>query len=385
MHTVIVGGGFAGVKAALELSKRHVGRITLISDKPYFLHHATLYATATGRNSAESVIPLEVIFAKHPNVEIVQDSILSFDPRRHLVSSKKRDYHYGKLVLALGSVTTYFGIPGMEKYCFGIKTLEELRDFQDHLHDEIVNKKLDKDVFVIGGGQTGVELAGALQLYLRNLQTVHKLKNTASRVTLVEAGDRLVPRMSRTASHNIERHLKDLGVRVVTNRPVNHLDSSSLTIDGRRYSTDTAIWTSGVANHPFYAQNHTHFHLNSAGRVIVNPHLEALPDVYVIGDNNSVKFSGTALPAMQQATHVARNIVRLATSRPQKAFRPHSAPCGVPVSDSWAYVEWLGIYVQGRSGYIARRLLELYGYCQLLPFKAARAVWRVHDVHDVTL
>src|SRR5690349_8560671 len=100
MHVVVVGGGFGGVKAALELSKRQIGKVTLISDQPYFLHHATLYATATGKSDEESVIPLNVIFAKHPNVEIIQDKIEHLDPSRKLISSKKRDYHYDKLVLA---------------------------------------------------------------------------------------------------------------------------------------------------------------------------------------------------------------------------------------------------------------------------------------------
>lgn len=384
MHTVIVGGGFAGVKAALELSKRHIGKVTLISDKPYFLHHATLYATATGKNSAESVIPLEVIFANHPSVDVVQDTIISFDPRRHLVSSKKRSYHYTKLVIALGSVTTYFGIPGMDKYSFGIKTLEDVRNFQDHLHEDIVQKKLDKEVFVIGGGQTGVELAGALQSYLRTLKTMYRLKNTGSRVTLVEGSDRLVPRMSKTASRKIEAQLRELGVRVITGRTVNKLGPQTLTIEGRDCSTETALWTSGVANHPFFEANHVHFHLAPNGRVNVNKYLEALDDVYVIGDNNTVAYSGTALPAMRQATHVAKNIARVAGRRPQAKFRPHSAPSGVPVGESWAYIEWLGIYASGGSGRILRRLLELYGYCQLLPVSTARAVWRTHDVHHVS-
>ena len=82
MNVTVVGGGFAGVKAALELSKRQVGKITLVSDEPYFLHHATLYATATGKNIAESVIPLKDIFAGYNNVTIVQDKISSIDPDR---------------------------------------------------------------------------------------------------------------------------------------------------------------------------------------------------------------------------------------------------------------------------------------------------------------
>lgn len=92
MHTVIVGGGFAGVKAALELSKKQLGRITLISDEPYFLHHATLYATATGRETKESVVSLEDAFATHHDVDVVLDSMISIDHDRRLVVGKKSQY-----------------------------------------------------------------------------------------------------------------------------------------------------------------------------------------------------------------------------------------------------------------------------------------------------
>ena len=90
MNVVIVGGGFGGVKAALELSKRHIGKITLISDQPYFLHHATLYATATGRDSAESIISLTDIFAAHPSVTVVLDTVKSIDTARKLIIGGKK-------------------------------------------------------------------------------------------------------------------------------------------------------------------------------------------------------------------------------------------------------------------------------------------------------
>ena len=183
MHVVVVGGGFGGVKTALELSKRQIGKITLISDESYFLHHATLYATATGKNSAESVIPLTTIFADHPNVEIIQDKITSFHPERHLITGKK-DYHYDSLVLALGSVTTFFGIKGVAEHAYGIQSLNQIHQFQQHLHDEIVNKKLDKDFYVIGAGSTGIEMTGALNEYLKTLKHLYRLKNTNSKVTI---------------------------------------------------------------------------------------------------------------------------------------------------------------------------------------------------------
>lgn len=383
MHVVVVGGGFGGIKAALELSKRQIGKITLISDESYFLHHATLYATATGKSTEESVIPLNVIFAHHPNVEIVQDRVSAFDPHRNLISSKKKDYHYDKLVLALGSVTTFFGIEGMAEHAYGIKSLEEVRKFHEHIHDEVVTKKLDKEYFVIGAGPTGIEMAGALNTYLQSLKSIYRLKNSHSKVTLVEAAPQIVPRMSKTAASKVGAALKNQGIKVLTNHKVNALAADAITIDGKDFPTTTAIWTSGVANNVFFKDNAEHFHLAPNGRVNVNPYLEALEDVYVIGDNNTVPFSGMAWPALKQATHVAKNIARVATKRHQVKFRAHSVPSGLPVGDTWGYVEWHGIYVAGRAGAFTRRLMELYGYCQLVPYKVALPVWRAHDLSAV--
>jgi NADH dehydrogenase len=383
MHVVVVGGGFAGVKAALELSKRHIGKITLISDEDYFLHHATLYATATGKNLAESVIPLKNIFLNHPNVTVVQDKMASVDPDRRLVIGKSNQYHYDQLIIAIGSVTTFFNITGMAQHAYGIKSLNEITQFQDHIHDEVVKKKLDKEYFIIGAGPTGVELAGALNEYLQHLITVNRLENSRAKVTLVEAAPRIVPRSSDTAAKIVTKRLRSVGIKVLTNHKVEALDDDSITIEGKKVATSTAIWTSGVANNPFFAKHDHLFHIAPNGRVNVNPYLEARPNIFVIGDNNTVKYSGMAWPALQQATFVAKHLSRIVTKRPHAAFRPRSVMSGMPVGEGWGYVEWLGLYVSGRAGYQVRRWMELYGYTQLVPLRAAIAVWRAHDIAQV--
>lgn len=383
MNIVVVGGGFGGVKAALELSKRHVGKITLISDEPYFLHHATLYATATGQDYAESVISLKAIFANHSNVTIIEDKIESIDPERRLLIGKHKQYPYDKAVLSLGSVTTYFGIKGMAQHSFGIKALQEIRQFQDHIHDEVVHQKLDKEYFVIGAGPTGVELAGALHEYLGALISVNRLHVPRPTVTLVEAAPRIVPRMSSTAARIITRRLQKMGIKVLVNQKCQALADNTITIGGKKHKTKTAIWTSGVANNPFFKEHAHLFRLAPNGRVDVDPHLQAIPNVYVIGDSNSVKYSGMAWPALHQATFVAKHLARLAAKRPTPPFHPRSVMTGLPVGHGWGYVEWLGLYIAGKSGYMTRRLMELYGYAQLVPLRTAITIWRAHDILEV--
>jgi len=385
MNTVIVGGGFAGVRAALMVDKYKLGKVTLITDVPYFLHHATLYSTATGRDKAESIIPLENIFMDHPNVKIVIDTMKSVDPKRKLVVGKDNDYNYDNLIIAIGCVTTYFNIDGMCNHCFGIKSLEEIDDFTTHIRDEIINNKhLDKNYFVIGAGPTGVELAGALQQHLQDQLRLHKNTYGKIKISIVEAAPRIVPRSSNTAAKLINKRLRSLGIKVLVGQAVEALDDDTITISGKKYPTETAIWTSGVANNPFFAKHKELFDLAPNGRVNVNEYLQTTDGIYIIGDNNTVKYSGTAWPAFDQADFVAKHLRRLRNKRAPKRYKPHEPPSGIPIGSGWGYVEWHGVYLAGKTGFFVRRLIELRGYIKILNFHAALAAWRAHDLPEIT-
>lgn len=384
MRVVIVGGGFAGVKTALELSKRHIGKITLISNEDHFLHHATLYATATGKAKAESVVPLVEIFADHRDVTVVKDTLKSVDASRKLAITKNGQFEYDILVLALGSVTTYFGIQGMEKHSFGIKSLDEVNEFVEHIQEEVIeNKHLDRNYVIVGAGPTGVELAGALTEYLNHLAHIHQISRAKVRVTIVEAAPRILPRMSSSASRLVKKRLQDLGVKVLTNHKVESLDDDHIVVDGKKVPTRTVVWTSGVANNPFFQKNKELFDLAPNGRVNVSPYLEGHKDIFVLGDNNTVKYSGMAWPALDQARFVAKHIMRIKSKQTPVAFRPKQPPAGVPVGEKWAYVEMLGVYAAGYLGYQIRRSMELKGYKALLPAKKARAAWSAHDIPEI--
>lgn len=384
MNIVIVGGGFAGVKAAQELSKRKVGKVTLVSDEDHFLHHATLYATATGRSLAESVVPLEELFKGNKNVRVVKDTLKSIDQDRKLAVGKNGSYEFDKLIIAIGSVTNYFNITGAANHSFGIRTLAEVKKFNTHIKDEIIaNRKLDKNYVIVGAGPTGIELAGALHEYLEHLSIVHQVPRPKIRISIVEASPRIVPRLSKTASRIISKRLKQMGITVLTNKKVEMLGDDYVTIDGKKTPSETVVWTSGVANHPFFSKHPHLFNLAPNGRVEVNQYLEASPDIYVLGDNNTAQFSGMAWPALDQAKFTAAHLERLKKKQPKRTFVPSAPPCGIPVGSSWAYVEWKGVYAAGIAGHLIRRRMELYGYKQLLPRQLAVAAWRAHDIPEI--
>ena len=127
MQITVVGGGFGGVKAALELAKNKKNRITLISDKPDLQYYPALYSTATGGSRMQSWTPLGELFGNYDNVSLIIDTVTTLDKQaKTITTASGATYQYSTLILALGSVTTYFGIEGLDHYAYGIKSREEI-------------------------------------------------------------------------------------------------------------------------------------------------------------------------------------------------------------------------------------------------------------------
>ncbi len=384
MRVVIVGGGFAGLKSALELSKDDRFDITLISDQDYFLHHATLYATATGRSTKESVIKLSEIFEHHKNVTVVKDAITKFDPARKTVGGASKKYEYDMLILALGVVTTHFHIDGLKKHCYGIKTLSEVKRFKEHIYDNlVVDGEIDKNYVVVGAGPTGVELSAALITYLQEMAAKYASKKANINVSLVEAGSRVLPMMSEDASKQVEGQLRKLGVKVMTKQKVEAQTDESIMVNGKKIPSHTVIWTSGVANHPFFKKHKDFFELAPNGKVMVDEHMRALAHVYVIGDNACTEYSGVAWTALRDGNFIAKHLQRIIDSDPLKPNVAKRRPLiTVPVGEKWAIIQGKHLRLTGRPGAWLRRLAELYNYTNFLPLSKAWRAWREYHVRE---
>jgi NADH dehydrogenase len=158
---LVVGGGFGGVKAALGLENDPHYEVTLLSEYPDLRYYPTLYHTATGGKRANSSIPLQTIF-NGKSVHIVHDSAIKLDRMSKTLVGKKGKYQYDILILGLGVVTNYFGIPGLAEYSYSIKTQAEAARFKAHLHEQLTDeRKPDLHYVIVGAGPTGIELAGA--------------------------------------------------------------------------------------------------------------------------------------------------------------------------------------------------------------------------------
>lgn len=385
MNITIVGGGFGGVKTALELAKTANTHITLITDKTDFQYYPALYGAATGRSHLESWVPLATIFAGRKNISVQYDTIESINPDAKILQGKSGTaYTYETCVLALGTVTTYFGIQGLETHTFGVKSAQEIEKLKRHIYADIVEGNgVDKRYIVIGGGPTGVELAAALGSYLNKLKKHLKRTESTIHVTLVEASPRVLPRMSEKASASVLHRLEKIGVKVQTGKTVESAEEDLITVNGELMTSDTIIWTSGVANHPFYKANADHFAFAPNGRIIVDKYMKTSNGVYVIGDNAATPFTGLAQTALHDALFVADHIKRTATGAPVQEYTAIMPPVVVPVGAFWAVFEWRKLRITGLVAAILRRAADFMGYSDILPIGQALGIWRPHRVwHD---
>lgn len=382
MNVTIVGGGFGGVKTALQLAKNPDNQITLISDKPDFQYYPALYDTATGHRHLESWVPLGEIFANKDNIHVILDSIEKVDPEKKTITGASGAmYPYQQLVLALGAVTTYFGIEGLDTYAFGIKSEQEIKRLKEHLYREMGEKRqIDKHYVVVGGGPTGVELASSLGTYLERLRVYHGLPSRKIHIDLVEAAPRVLPRMSEATSRAVEQRLKKLGVRVETGKMVQSATKDTLMVSGKPIKSQTVIWTSGVANHPFYKNNSEHFELAKNGKVVVDDYMRTKDGIYVIGDNAATPYSGLAQVALHDAIFVAANLERQRQGRSLKSYRAVMPPVVVPVGENWAVFEWKKLRLSGWIAALIRRVADVVGYSDILPLGQALGVWHAQRV-----
>lgn len=377
-HTVIVGAGIGGVKAALELARRGAERITLIAPTSECYYHAAFYSVAVGRDPRDLALPLKELFRDYPAVKIVKDHIRKINPKTKSVRGKTRYYKYDHLILATGWARQLYGTNGRANYSYGATLLESMQHIQAAFHQIVTSDRASgAHIAIIGGGGVGVELAGALAEYGERLIAAHQLKHSALQISLIESKRRLLPRASRTASRLIRQRLTRQGVRVVTSQLAAARTGYSVVIQGRHELVDMVIYASGGRNTSLITSHPELFRLSRRGRVIVNQYLQAYPSIFIIGDAAETPGSGAVAAALGHGKFIAQHLIRLEKNRPLRP-RPKERRriVSVPVGRFWAYIEWRGLHLTGMPGSVVRRLVELTHYAQLLSLGKAYKTWR---------
>lgn len=329
-RVVIVGAGFAGLAAAQELGGKAGIEVTVLDRRNYHLFQPLLYQVATaGLNPADIASPIRSILKEHENVYVAQAEVTQIDRARQVVESSAGEFPYDHLILATGSEHHYFGNDAWERHAPGLKTLEGATEIRRRIlsafeRAEVCKDDADKNALlrfvIVGGGPTGVELAGAIAEMARMTlaDDFRRVDAASAQVVLLEAGPRILAAFEPEVSIRAQRDLEQLGVRVQTGACVTQVDDGGVCIGDIRLESRTVIWAAGVqASELGQAVQDNNAPQGGHGRVEVSPTLR-LPDdprVFVVGDLAGAKGrDGKLLPAMapvanQQGRYAARHIL----------------------------------------------------------------------------
>ncbi len=386
---LVVGGGFGGVRAALTLERLlPSAEITLVSEKPHFEYNPALYRYVTGNSSIEVCIPLGMIFAGR-KVAIVRDRMTAIDRERKVGKGESgREYPFDRLILALGSETSYFGIEGLAEHSFGMKSVAEALRLRGHVLETLdavkaapatEEKVRNAHFVVIGAGATGVEMAGRLVEYAHEVADRSGIDRSLVSVSLVEGTSKILRLLPKDFTDPIEAHLREIGVTLLLNRGVTKEDAEEIYLKDMRMRTATVIWTAGVKANSLYQT--LGYEVDKQGRVQVDDTMRGRhgEDVFVIGDGAGTKYAGWAQTAFYDGKFVAEVIAAEARGKRPPLYDPPLPVNAIPAGDRWAgvLVRWGRIELKfyGRIGWWFRRIADLRSFMVLLPFRQALRVW----------
>jgi NADH:ubiquinone reductase (H+-translocating) len=414
-HVVIIGGGFAGLQAAKTVARQAAVGVTLIDRRNHHLFQPLLYQVATaGLNPSDIAHPIRSQFANRANVAIRLGEVDRIDLGDQYVACDDVRIGYDFLVLACGAQHSYFGRPEWEPVAPGLKTLEQALEIRRRILSAFETAESEPDsarqrallnFVIVGGGPTGVELAGAIADISRTvlLRDFRRIDPTKARVILVEAAPRLLGAFPEKLAERAVRDLASLGVEVLTSSPVEQVDANGVWIDGKQVEAATVLWAAGVQAS---ALGRTlGVELDSAGRIKVAADLSLAghPEVFVAGDMAHVDLGdgkpapGLAPAAIQMGRTVGRNILASLSGKPRTAFRyrdkgmmatigKHNAIAQAGRIQLTGFVAWLSwlfvhiLYLVGVKNRIAVFLVWAWSYA--FSKRGARLItspeWRTH-------
>lgn len=332
-RVVIAGAGFGGLQAAKALAKVHVD-VTLVDAYNHHCFQPLLYQVATAALSPADVAwPIRAILRAQKNVRVIMARVLAIDAPARRVHTSQIDLAYDYLILATGSTHSYFGHDDWAPFAPGLKHIADATEIRRRFllaferaevaEDEAAQQRLLTFV-IVGGGATGVEMAGAIaEVARRTLQhDFRRIDPRTSRIILIEAGPRLLPTFPAPLADYATRSLRGMGVEIALGRAVTGCDAEGVSLDGSRIEAATVIWAAGVVASP--AAEWIGAEPDRAGRIKVNADLTVpgRPEIFAVGDTASVvagdgrPVPGIAPAAIQMGNYVAKVIAARVQERP---------------------------------------------------------------------
>ena len=407
LHVVIIGAGFGGMQAAKELGKLPV-EVTVIDRNNYHLFQPMLYQVATANLSPSDIaIPIRAMLAHQHNTGVLMAEVTGVDTQeQQVLPGDNHSIHYDYLIIATGATSNYFGHPQWQQYAPGMKTLGDainvrrvvLSAFEEAECEPDENRRRALLTFVlVGGGPTGVELAGAMAELAHQAMrgNFRHIDPGMTRIVLVEGESRVMPSFPASLTRKAQKKLEELGVELRMGVHVKQISAGGVEIGNEHLETDNVIWTAGVKASP--AGQWLHADTDRDGRVKVRGDL-TVPghaNIFVIGDTalaeqNGKKLPGLAPVAIQQGKYVAETIAeRITGKEKQVPFHYFNKGMLATVGRSFgvvyigpvrftgflAWLTWLAVHILFLIGFRNRVLVAFqYGWSYITEQRGARVI-----------
>jgi NADH dehydrogenase len=378
-RVVIVGAGFGGLNAALQLAGKDVD-VLVVDRNNYHGFWPLLYQVATAGLESESIAyPVRAILSKHRNIGFMMATVERIDFDRRIVYTDGRTLTYDYIILAAGSTNNYFGNDALAKQTYGLKDIDEaerlrnrvLYAFEQAFIERNPEKRRALMTFVlIGGGPTGVELAGALSELINHVlkKDYPSLDTERARVVLVEATDRILAAFPESLQESARHKLESMGVEIRFNSPVASVEDGLITFkDGSQLQASTVVWAAGVRSSALVDALDVPTAKNARVKVEPALHLAEHPEVFVVGDMAYLEGykEGQAYPmvaqvAIQQGQQAARNIVRHANKQELQPFHYFDKGNMATIGRRAAVLDAFGLHLSGRLAWLGWLLIHIY-------------------------
>lgn len=400
-HVVIVGAGFAGLNAAKTLAKSKDVNILIIDRRNHHLFQPLLYQVAmAGLSPADIAAPIRTLLNDHKNISVIQGEVNEVDLASKKVCGDFGEAEYDYLILACGATHSYFGNERWEPFAPGLKSLEQATEIRRRVLKAFESAERERDparqkkqltFVIVGGGPTGVELAGAIGEMSRYTlaRDFRNIDPKGTRIILVEAGERILPMFEKKMAQRAVRDLESLGVQVWTKSMVTDINEDGVTVGEEKIRAQTVLWAAGVQG----AQINQSLdqEMDRAGRIMVKPDLSinGHPEVFVLGDQSHSKdkdgnpLPGVAPVAMQQGRYTGKLIADELKGKSRKPFKyvdkgtmatigrskaiVQSGP--LHVSGWFAWLMWLVVHIYYLSGFRNRLFVLMQWAWSYMTFK----------------
>lgn len=400
---VVLGGGYAGLRSALDLDRSLPDGwdIAVVDASPSHMLHALLYEVATlvHHKSSASFYTNEYSHAALPFSDIflgtrirhIQAKVERIDPKTQtvrvlptsFVEPDIRSISYDYLVVALGSETNYFNIPGLDRV-YGLRTAQEALNIRSAILETFEQKKKETHIVVAGGGFTGVECAAELVGFVRHYAVRYGYDPSSIHIAIVEGCDRVLPHASTWASKKAKERLSSLGVLLLTEQMVESYDGSQIHLKGGKIlPADVLIWTAGIKTSQVVSE--TKPFLLEKGCVVVDSYLRigGYGNIFTAGDAMHCVYPdemhtpvpATAQRAVSSGRLVAENITALITGQPLVPYVPSKPIWFIPLGGKYAIVDTGRFRMAGVTAWVLKLFFQLWYLMTIISFTDALQLW----------